>query len=381
MNRTIHFIVVFVLFALILFPCTAQDNDDKEVIVTGESLIESDGVPAARQRAIDEALRKSVEQGIGVFIKSDSIVENFQLIEDRFFSKTMGYVKKYDVLSERQVGKRFRISVRAVVSLDIIKKDLIALSLLKRQMNYPRLMIIVANNHGESDDAARSARIQLEKHFAESHFDLVDPRTSEKLHNNIEMLLNITRNDETAAKIGLEHHAEVIITGLASSQPLGRTNTGFESAQTKLSLRIINPTTAKLLASTEEIVSGVGSTAADAMSNAASKAGEKLSDYARKEIIHWWEEYVNHGIQYRITLKNIYQYPEAISFEDAVRSIYNVVSLNERVFAGGFLEIDVIYKGEKSDLTRNIFKTIYGKPGFEKLNVEVGTGNNIIFTR
>ncbi|MDP2646280.1 MAG: hypothetical protein Q8P24_15185, partial [Desulfobacterales bacterium] len=348
---------------------------------TGESLIEGGNVPAAKTRAIEEALRKAVEQGLGVFISSESLVKNYQVIEDKMFSNSQGYVKSYDVVSEKQLGNRYRVSISAVVSLEIIKKDLMALAILRQQIHNPRLMIVIGTRQGEVDDAARSARVSLEKRFAENHFDLIDPATSQKLHNNTKLLLDVTKETVVAAKIGLEHHAEVVLTGVISSEQKGKTNAGFDAASSNLILRVIDPTTAKIFASTQESAGSVGSSASEALSGSGSKTGEKAAAYASKEIIKWWQELKSSGVAYKITLKNILEYPVAMIFEDGVKEIDNIVSLNERVFGGGFLECDVVYKGEKSALTRAIFNKLYGKPGFEKLNVQTSHGNNIILSR
>ncbi len=375
--------IVAFLFVMALFvpPSTAQQKKIKEVIAAGESLIEGGNVPAAKKRAIKEALRKAVEQGLGVFISSESLVKNYQIIEDKIFSNSQGYVKSYDVVAEKQLGSRYRVSISALVSLDIIKKDLRTLAILRQQMHNPRLMIVVGTRQGEVDEAARSARVVLEKQFAEKHFDLIDPATSQKLHNNTKLLLKVTKKTVVAAKIGLEHHAEVVLTGIISSEHKGKTNAGFDATNSRLILRVIDPTTAKIFASTQKSAGSVGSSVAEALSGSGSKAGEKAAVYASREIIKWWQDLKSAGVAYKITLNNILKYPVAINFEDGVKGIDNVVSLNERTFGGGFLECDVVYKGKKSDLTRAIFKKLYGKPGFEDLNVETSHGNNIIFSR
>jgi len=373
--------VLAVVSVLFVPPSTAQQKNTREVTAAGESFIEGDNIPVAKQRAINGALRRAVEQGVGVLISAESIVKMHLLIKSEIYSKTQGYVKKYDILTEKQLGGLYQVTIRATVSLDIIKNDLMALGILKQQMHYPRLMIVVGTQQGQVDDAASSARVVLEKRFAENHFDLIDPATSQKLHNNTKLLLKVTKETVVAAKIGLEHHAEVVLTGIISSEHKGKTNAGFDAANSNLILRVIDPTTAKIFASTQESATSVGSGVAEALSGSGSKAGEKAATYASKEIIKWWQELKSAGVAYKITLKNILKYPVAINFEDGVQGIDNVVSLNERVFGGGFLECDVIYKGKKSALTRAIFKKLYGKPGFENLNVETSHGNNIIFTR
>ena len=372
----------FLLLVLILAsPLSAQERGTKEVIASGEKMIEKGNVGAARQLAIEEALRSAVEKGLGVFVSSESYVKNYQILEDKIYSKAEGYVKKYDVVSENQLGNRYRVTIRALVSLDALRDDLFALDLLREQMHNPRLMIVVGTRQGKVDEAARSARIQLEKEFAERHFDLIDPATSKKLHNNVKMLLDVTKETVIAAKIGLEHHAEVVLTGIIDSELIGKDNMGFELARSNLALRVIDPTTAQIFASTEEQARGAGQTNKEALSAAGHKVAEKVAPYANQEIVNWWIPIHTRGITYRITLNNVKQYQDAMVFEDAIRAIENVDSVTERVFGGGFLECDVVYKGAKSNLTRAIFLKLDGKPGFENLNVEVGTGNNIIFKR
>jgi len=371
------------LFILILSvsPVAASQDSEKEVVATGESLIASENIPVARRLATNDALRAAVEQGVGLFISNESFVKNYQMIEDKIYSNSQGHVKKYDVISENRLGNRYRVTIRALVILDSIKKNLTALGILKHQMNYPRLMIVVGTRQGKVDEAARSARIRLEKTLARKHFDLIDPASSEKLHNNTKMLLDVTKETVIAAKIGLDHHAEVVLTGIIDSEHTPRTDASYDKAKSRLILRVINPTTAKILASTEESASGTGSSRGEALSKSGSKAGEKAAVYASREMIKWWKELKKSGISFRITLKGVTRYPDAILFEDTIQSIDNVASLNERTFGGGFLECDVIYEGKKSKLIRSIFKKISGKSGFENLNLESSTGNNIIFSR
>ncbi len=54
----------------------------------------------ARDDAIFDAQRRAVEQGVGLYIKSEIAVENLQLLSDDIYTKAGGYVHTYKVLSE-----------------------------------------------------------------------------------------------------------------------------------------------------------------------------------------------------------------------------------------------------------------------------------------
>jgi hypothetical protein len=62
----------------------------------GEKVITADGVAAvvkgdtgaARDKALDDALRKAVEQAVGTLIESETMVQNYQVLNDSIYSQT-----------------------------------------------------------------------------------------------------------------------------------------------------------------------------------------------------------------------------------------------------------------------------------------------------
>src|SRR5688572_5551513 len=72
----------------------------EEVEVEGVAAVVNNDVAIARDRAIDDAKRKAVEQVAGAQVSSESITENFQLVEDKIYSRAAGFVKNYKILSE-----------------------------------------------------------------------------------------------------------------------------------------------------------------------------------------------------------------------------------------------------------------------------------------
>src|SRR3989339_1416989 len=86
--------------------------------------IETEGISQiSREDAIRQAQRSAVEQAVGVFINSQTEVENFELKKDKIFSKTQGYIKRFSILKETREGNLFKLMVSATVSLDKIKDD------------------------------------------------------------------------------------------------------------------------------------------------------------------------------------------------------------------------------------------------------------------
>jgi len=50
-------------------------------------MVEGGRKDIARDHAIKDALRKAVEQAVGTFIFSETVVENYEVLSDRIYSK------------------------------------------------------------------------------------------------------------------------------------------------------------------------------------------------------------------------------------------------------------------------------------------------------
>jgi hypothetical protein len=73
MKKTLIVFALFVCFALPLF---AQGT--KQITADGVGTIGSDPA-AARDKAIEDALRRAVEQAVGTMVESETAVEKYQL--------------------------------------------------------------------------------------------------------------------------------------------------------------------------------------------------------------------------------------------------------------------------------------------------------------
>jgi hypothetical protein len=71
----------------------SSDTAIKEVMVEGVSSIDRGRKDIARDQAIKDALRKAVEQAVGTFISSETVVENYEVLSDRIYSKPRGTLR------------------------------------------------------------------------------------------------------------------------------------------------------------------------------------------------------------------------------------------------------------------------------------------------
>jgi hypothetical protein len=126
-----------------------------EITVLGTGAILANDQAAARDKAIDDAMRKAVQQALGTHIKSETLVENYQMVEDRILAWSSGYVTKYDILREgRGQYDMYEVQMRALVNLSDLKNDDQALAELLQKEN-PRVMVMIAEqNIGDTGSLA-----------------------------------------------------------------------------------------------------------------------------------------------------------------------------------------------------------------------------------
>lgn len=257
---------------------------ETEVLAEGVAALSfQGGADIARDHALDDALRKAVEQGVGVYINSETQVENFQLLSDNIYSRTRGYVTGYRIISEGQDGDLYRVVVRAVVNTGDIENDLAAIGILLEEQGRPRVMVVVKELDDWSDLSDEGATISgvlletmLLDQFRQKGFPVVDAATVEDILQREQLRLILSGDDQTAALIGLEAGAEIIITGTALHSLHSRMIAGSprDIHEYQMSCRAINTRTARVLAAaatTTEIPFSEDQARTQAVDNAANQ--------------------------------------------------------------------------------------------------------------
>lgn len=135
------------------------------VTATGTAAILSGDAARARDRAVEAALRTAVEQVIGTLVDSETLVQNNQLLADRIYTQTRGYVSNYSILSENadRDSNIYTVQVEAEVREGSLADDLGGLGLLLRRMKMPRVAVVLKNDDGTV--AALVQKVLREKGF------------------------------------------------------------------------------------------------------------------------------------------------------------------------------------------------------------------------
>ena len=316
--------------------------------VTGE------GLGMTHDAALSAAKRDAVEQGVGVVVASETLVKNFQVVDDRILSKANGFIKIYrEITSSQGPDGLWTVRITAEVTdiLDEVVKDQLALDLLLSWVRHPRFMIMIDETN--IDDAASTvAATEIGRLLGQKGFDLVSPSQSEALRQRNVDLAAVQGDETKAAAMAAEFGAEYLILGTATARtiPVPIAGASRLSGQANITAKVIRADNAQILA--QETFHGK-STHIDAHTAgvaALKKAAAKLSDYLLAETVKRWSLEQSNARLLTLKISGLtYQSRKRVT--DFLKGeVEGVQSVDQRSFAGGMVTLAVQFGGSNEDL-------------------------------
>jgi len=368
------------LVGLVLYvnPADAQ-SEVATVTVDGVGAIIEGHIPNARDRAIDDALRKAVEQASGVVVSSESVQENFQLVEDKILSRAKGYVKKYEIVKEQREEDIYRVSIQAQVAMEILAQDLCNL-LARRGM--PRVAVVVAEQGiGTTADPVllltdlSVAETTIMGFLKNRCFLVVDTTRTTAARDREAALAAVRGDDQAAASLAKNLGVDILITGKAVATDSGSILGTLRSVQATITARAVRATNGYVMfTGTEQaavahlnpIQGGVA-----ALQKAATALATKLSSGIVDEIAPTRETL-------SVVLTGVASFDELSHFREVLTTrIQGVKDVYDREFAGTSATLDVVCSCNVRTLADQIGQTVFGR---FKARVTGATGTTVTVT-
>src|SRR6266542_5100482 len=139
MNRRIA--VVVALAALV--PAARAEDKIQTTEAVGQAAIAGD-VLAAKEQAKDDAMRNCVQQVAGTVVTASTETDQAQLLSDKVFAHSVGYIRKFQVLDDKQDGNTWVTKLRCEVSEAKLDEDLMAFGIAYRRAGMPRIFVLIA---------------------------------------------------------------------------------------------------------------------------------------------------------------------------------------------------------------------------------------------
>jgi|GEM_PF-1040881 len=318
------------------------------------------GVGPTKRDAEMAAQRAAVEQGIGTMVDSESLTQNFMLVEDKILSKARGYVKNYKVISEKQASDgNWEITIEAQVDEGDLKNDLNAIGILREKMGNPRILIIYdptirGSINDSSDEVVSEAFEGITEHLAELEFPVVDKRTADQF-----TLRKFSSSEEIykeSVGFGLANQAEYILVFNLKELPQSSTS-AFHRARVMISGKIINTSSSQVYASISKKITGIDKDSREfALRKAGRKAGESAGKAISSKLIKRWESDSVSGRPVVLELLNIDDFSIIMEFKTKLKDAYGVKNINQRGSTRKSVEYELSYAGDISTLKDSIYK-------------------------
>lgn len=349
---TCLFLLVCLIFGVSV---TWAQTDSLNVSAEGVGVIVDDNTALARDQAIQDGLRLVVEQAAGVMVSSETLVQNYEVLRDQVYSKSQGYIQRYEVTDESVEGNLYKVKILAAVAEGELKDDLMALGLLMARKNMPRVMIMVAEQNigmhyysywwgirAGTADLSITENVLMEK-LNQKGFHIVD-HSSRSGSLEIKAPYKIeTLSNDAVREMGNLFDAEVVIYGKALAKLAGSVlGTSMKSAQADVSLRVVSTDNGKVIASATHHAASVHPNEITAGSNALKMATEEITDKLLNQIVNQWTKEVSSGGLISLFVSQIPSYNHWVIFKEKIsKQVRGVKGLHQRDYGANAATLDV----------------------------------------
>lgn len=333
-------------------------QEAKEVVVTGIGSIVAGDRAKAKEDAVNNALRNAVQQVVGVQVGSETLTENFMLIQDRIMTQSSGYISSYDVLNEAEEADMITVTVRATVKESDLVDDLVAIGVLMARKGYPRLLVLIDEQIFVDEGGEERAPTTIDNQTtATALMELLSPKgfrfvDASIVRANIEAsVLSSALGGDTAqaVQIGRAYQAEVVILGktvakrgTAAQQMLGT----MVSMQASINLQAYRADTGEHIAATQETQAQVGGSPIDASQRAIRRAMNRLGPRFEEMILEKWSQEVQSGQVVELVIVNEFGFADVRNFMQLlpyyVRGCENVTLKN---YAESLATLELNFRG------------------------------------
>ncbi len=335
---------------------------------TGRAALAGDQL-AAKEQAKDDALRTCVEQVAATIVTAATETDQAQLLSDRIYAHSVGYVRRFQVVEEKQDGNTWVTKLRCEVSEAKLDDDLMAFGIAYRRAGMPRVLVLIAEQAVDATRATgwwqgggnaadlRVAENAFMDRMAKSGFTFVD---AEVLEGKVKLdAIGADPNVQRAREVGVRTGADLVVVGRAVAKPFGEMqipNGAFHSAVANVSARAVRTSDGEVVATAELTgAAGRGFEQTTAGRNALSEAGRQLARELFAKVGQAWAREQSGLRRIAVAVRGVDDYARLAAFKNAlVRGVRGVKDVQERSMENGRAELDVMLAGTSQALATDL---------------------------
>ena len=327
-------------------------------VVNASANIEATGEGVNRDAALSIAMRRAVEQSLGTFIRSETVVVDSALVDDRILSHSKGYVKSYSVVKEGRTGDSFAITILAVVDSKILKDDIDALTILRKNATVGNPRILVVSNIKDRNIKNKEFNEDIYNGIVESltdkQFRVVDKSAADQFGMQIAETHGIDADLNKAAAYGLKYQAEYTLYYDVSG--LVREGANGKSVQLNIKSQLIDNTRALVITNKKIENSASGQTVEQALEKAGREGGKAIVEPVLDVLRKHWMDVQNNGAMYTIVIDGVDDAAMISKFTEMLDRFPLANGTKEVESGGGKTTFEATYRGKRDQLDRDVLR-------------------------
>lgn len=346
------------LLILTLFICTTLFA--KSVVVDGIAPIVTSKIDAKNQALLDAKIR-AVESQIGVFVKSQTQMENFEIKYDYIEENIQGYVSNYEVLKESSEDNTFKIQIKADVKKGKVNKDIENLVSILNYKKQPKFIIVSKGDSMVASIFESNMKAQLLR----NKIDLVD---ATKMQSGYKELISKGSDLQLVPyqRLGIDY--VVFINNTRQNLSTEYKGQKHKSVNLFVTADVMNTSNFEIIV-TRKFPSKANENRIIVESDLIPSTELIANSFAKKliiEIVDKWNESMFNGENITITLNGLKNYQMMQEIKDYFQEIImDIKSIHSKQYDKGTSTFDISIKG---GLTKFLDELIFNN---DKYQIEV----------
>ena len=375
-----YVILLMLVLILTLFSSATvvaeQPIQNKTFVVIGTSQVYGNNIQAARDQAISDSLVTAVALMTEEILQLDSLVENFPQVNEIIYENTNAFVQEYKVLTDTQLGKSYRVIVKATIAGPKIEKQLSNAGILRVKVALPAVLFLISEQNLQQD----SPRYWWGKQM--SSFESISEATMSDIlkargfrvvqHAGIEIpkMANYVSDEkpilsaEEAINIGKRLQADVVVVGESIASPTPSVmGDNLKSFKASLNARALRTETGEEIANlsrisvTANVDEGVGGR--EALTMAGTLAGDELAS----RLTSAWRKLAEEPSHLELLVEGTGNLANFVKFRRALTGISGVEGIRVKEIKPNETTLVIEYKGKAEELASALMLQNFGNFG------------------
>lgn len=347
--------------ALILCGLCALDSEDafgaEKIRAEGVGFFSSGREAVGREKALDEAKRAAVEKAVGVTIESMSEVRDFAVVADRIISRSSGYIRSYEVVSEKKLDDAtYEVVIEAEVSTASIRSDADRFTKMLSWQKNPSVSVRIPDGvSGDRLSACRKAASFLNDRLKKEGFRVYDAGAEEHMEMGLFIYPDLLLSTRTTDYQGLS----------------------LTVNEASLTVTVVRPSDREILSTSTATRSVPGENALASLEKGAREGVDAVWKDVRRDLYRLWEKefYTNRNLVVAVEGMKGYKAAEELArvFKD---DIGGVAQSRLSRFSNNTAVYDISYRGWPEQFVEELLMDWFKNAHFA-MTVKRISGNRI----